>query len=486
MVSMTRRQFGRCAAVAAAALRVSPLEALAGVQSSSKAVTRDRAQLDATAIQRLASQTVGRVITPDAPEYESARLVFNRAFDKRPALIVRCGGADDIARALEFAQRYDLPVAVRGGGHNRAGLSICDGGAVIDLAAMSQIVVNSDTRVARAEAGALTVHMDTATQRYGLATTLAGCPTAGIAGVTLGGGEGALMSKYGTACDNLLSARLVTVDGRRVEASMTSNPDLFWAIRGGGGNFGVATVLEYRLHPVSDVLAGNLVYPAGKIPQLLEALRRTVASAPDELNLVGIVLASAEGPRFQMLVCHCGDQRQGNELLSPLRALKPREDTVRVMSYLQANATINPAIPAAHFQTDLVLSELDGASISAIAVAMDSAPLNARLFIVGIYGAMTRVRVSDTAYPLRQPGYELDIMARWHAASDREAAVQWAKALRDKLRPIARGAYVNQLGETSEDLVRLAYGANYSRLAAIKRRYDPKNVLQSNQNILPA
>jgi FAD/FMN-containing dehydrogenase len=244
-------------------------------------------------------------------------------------------------------------------------------------------------------------------------------------------------------------------------------------------------LLEYRLHPVSDVLAGNLVYPAGQIPQLLEVFTKTVASAPDELCLVGILLTSAQGPSFQMLVCHCGDQGRGNELLAPWRALKPREDTVRVMSYLEANSTINPAAPTAHFQTDLVLPELNGAVISTIAAAMDHAPLNARVFMFGIYGAVTRVRVGDTAYPLRQRGYELDIMARWDAASDKEAAVQWVKALRDELRPIARGAYVNQLGETSEDLVRLAYGANYSRLVAIKRKYDPRNVLRSNQNILP-
>ena len=265
--------------------------ALAENQQDSEAPRSAAAQPDA-AVRKLASQTAGRVITPDSPDYELSRLIFNRAFNKRPAVIVRCARADDIARSLEFAQRHTLPVAVRGGGHNRAGLSICDGGVVIDLAAMSKIVVNADSHVARAEAGALTVHLDSATQRHGLATTLAGCPTAGIAGVTLGGGEGALMSKYGTACDNLISARLVTVDGRQVEASETSNPDLFWAIRGGGGNFGVATELEYRLHPVSDVLAGTVVYPAGQLPQLLETFTKTLASAPDELNLVGILFAS--------------------------------------------------------------------------------------------------------------------------------------------------------------------------------------------------
>src|SRR5262249_44466878 len=227
----------------------------------------------------------------------------------------------DIARALEFAQRHEVPLAVRGGGHNRAGLSTCDGGVVIDLSAMNRVEVDPSGGLVRAEAGALTVHVDAATQRVGLATTLAGCPTVGIAGLTLGGGEGLLMSKYGAACDNLAAARLVTVDGREVEASLTSAPDLFWAIRGGGGNFAVASSLEFRLHPVKEVLAGTLVYPTGRTSRLLEAFAKTVASAPDEFNVVGIVSASAQGPRFQMMVCHCGSARQADPLLSPLRAL---------------------------------------------------------------------------------------------------------------------------------------------------------------------
>ena len=443
------------------------------------------APLDAAAVRRLASQTVGRVITPESPDYELSRLVFNLAFDKRPALIVRCARADDIARALEFAQRRDLTVGVRGGGHNRAGLSICDGGVLIDLTAMNEVAVNGHTRMARAQAGALTVQVDAATQRHGLATTLAGCPTVGIAGLTLGGGEGLLMSKYGLACDNLASAHLLTVDGRQVEASLTSNPDLFWAIRGGGGNFGVALALEYRLHRVTDVLAGTLVYPVGEIRQRLEVFSQVVASAPDEFNVVGIVSASEQGPRFQMIIGHCGDPRQGNALLSPLRALNPQEDTVRTMSYLQANATINPAAPVAHFQTDLFVPQLAAEVIATIAAAIGAAPLNSRVFMVPIYGAVTRVGLSETAYPLRHVGCELDIMGRWHDPPGRDAAVQWVKALRDKLQPLATGAYVNQMGETSEDLVRTAYGVNYTRLAALKKKYDPNNVLQSNQNIRP-
>ena len=244
--------------------------------------------------EKFASQIHGSVITPEAPEYESARLVFNRAFDRRPALIVRCAGASDIARSLEFAQSHNLPLAVRGGGHSRAGFGVCDGGVVIDLSGMNQVKVDVSKRVARAEAGALVRDMDQATQRFGLATTMGGCPTVGIAGLTLGGGEGLLMSKYGAACDNLISAQLLTVDGRQVEASQNSNPDLFWAIRGGGGNFGVVTALEYQLHPVTDVLAGTLTYPPGRIPELLQTFVKFVAAAPDEMNVVGEVLPSAE------------------------------------------------------------------------------------------------------------------------------------------------------------------------------------------------
>jgi hypothetical protein len=322
MAPITRRRFVRYTAAAAAALRVRPLKALTG---GSKGDSPGAGQLDATTIRGLASKIAGHVITPDQPDYESSRLIFNRAFDRRPALIVRCASSADIARGLVFAQQHHLQVAVRGGGHNRAGLSVCDGGVVIDLSMMNQVEVDAGRRIARTEAGALTVHVDAATQRFGLATTLAGCPTVGIAGLTLGGGEGLLMSKYGAACDNLISAQLVTVDGRQVEASENSNPDLFWAIRGGGGNFAVVTELAYRLHPVTDVLAGMLAYPAGRIPDLLQAFAGFVAAAPDEMNVVGQVLPSEQGARFQMLVCHCGDPVRGNELLGPLRALNPKE-----------------------------------------------------------------------------------------------------------------------------------------------------------------
>jgi len=472
-MELSRRRFVGIAAATAAALgaRVSRADELTPP--------------DPAALRKLAGQFSGTLVTPQSPEYASLRQVFNRAFDKRPQLIARCANGSDVARALVFARERGLPIAVRGGGHNRAGLSVCDGGVVIDLAAMHRVTVDQARRTARADAGALTVHVDTATQRFGLATTLAGCPTVGVAGLTLGGGEGLLMSKFGAACDNLLSAELVSAEGKLLKASATSNPELFWAIRGGGGNFGIATSLEYQLHPVGNVLAGTLAFAPGRTAQLLEAFARFVAHAPDEMNVVGIVLPSEVGARFQMMVCHCGDPVAGNKLLAPFRALTPTEDRLRVASYLEINATINPAAPAAHFQTNVFLPALDAAAIAILSEATRNAPPGTRVFMVPLYGAISRVPADATAFALRRPGFELDLMGRWDDDAGRERAVKWVQELRDALRRRATGAYVNQLGETSEALVRLAYGAHYARLAALKQKYDPDNALRSNQNITP-
>jgi Berberine and berberine like/FAD binding domain len=327
--------------------------------------------------------------------------------------------------------------------------------------------------------------LDQTTQRFGLATTSGGCPTVGIAGLTLGGGQGQLMSKYGAACDNLISAQLVTVDGRQLEASPNSNPDLFWAIRGGGGNFGVMTALEYRLHPVTDVLAGTLIYPAGRTAEMLQTFEKLVATAPDELNVLCGVLPSGQGARFQLQFFYCGAPRPGDEFLKPLRALKPQEDNVRVKPYLEAQAAGFLRAPVAHFQTNLVLPELSAPAIAAISAATDHAPPTNRVFIVALYGAISRVGIADTAFPLRRPGYEVDITGLWSSPAERESAVRWVKSLRDSLQPFAQGVYSNQLGETSDALVKASYGTNYARLVEIKKKYDPKNVLRLNQNIKP-
>jgi len=486
MAVTTRRQFVQQSLFAAAALYGYPVQTLAGVRGILTAGEQNAASVDPAAIRTLASKINGHVITPEASDYESSRLVFNRAFDLRPAVIVRCAGPSDVARALDFAQTKNLLLAVHGGGHSRVGFGMCDGGVVIDLSGMKRVEVDVSKRVARVDAGALVRDLDEATQRFGLATTSGGCPTVGVAGLTLGGGEGRLDSKYGLACDNLLSAQLVTVDGRQVEVSENSNPDLFWATRGGGGNFGVLTALEYQLHPLGQVLSGALTYPVGRIPELLQAFVRFIAGAPDEMSAFVQLLPSEQGTRLKIDVCYCGDPKMGNDLVRPLRALKPQDDSVQIMSYLDAQAAGGFLLtPVAHFQTDLFLPELSEAAIAAITTAVENAPPKRKVIIVTLRGAVSRVRSSDTAFALRQPGYEVDIAGVWSAPAEKPDAVHWVGATRDALQSFAHGVYVNQLGDTSDQLVRAAYGPNYARLVEIKKKYDPQNVLRLNQNIKP-
>ena len=487
MMASSRRRFLQQTSLGAAAVCWSRTKVIAAARRVFEGRAQDVAGSDAASIRRLASHIRGHVITPEMPDYESLRLVFNRAFDRHPAVIVRCAVPSDVARALDFAQTNNLQVAVRCGGHSRLGYGMCDGGAVIDLSALKRVEVDAGKRMARAEAGALVRDLDEATQRFGLATTSGGCPTVGIAGLTLGGGEGRLMEKYGAACDNLLSAQVVTVDGRQIEASQKSNPDLFWAIRGGGGNFGVVTALEYQLHPIGDVLSGALMYPAGRIPDLLQAFTKFLAGAPDEMDALAQLLPSEQGRRLKIDVCYCGDLRMGNNLIRPLRALKPQDDSVKVMSYLEAQAAGGFLLtPVPHFQTNLILRELSEPAIAAITTAVNNAPATCKLIIVPLRGAVSRVNLSDMAYALRQPGYELDIAGVWSAPAGKVEVIRWVQATRDKLQPFAQGVYVNQLGDTSDQLVRAAYGANYARLVEIKKKYDPNNVLRLNQNINPA
>jgi hypothetical protein len=488
MALITRRQFVQQTAFAAAALYGRPLELLGEERRILGERDQNAAALDPAVIRKLASQISGHVITPEASDYESSRLVGNRAFDRHPALIVRCASASDVTRALEFGQSQNLRLAVRGGGHSAAGYGVCDGGLVIDLSAMKRVEVDADKRVARAEAGCLVRDVDEATQHFGLATTLGACPTVGVAGLTLGGGMGSLMPKYGASCDNVLSAQVVTVDGRQLEASRNSNPDLFWAIRGGGGNFGVATTLEYQLHPVSEVLAGALMYPAGRIPELLQAYIKLTGAAPDEIAAMAMILPSEQGPRIRMLVAYCGQPTLGNDLLRPLRApLKPQEDTVKVMSYLEAQASGFPASPKPYpyFTTNLFLPELNEAAVAAIRTAIQDAPQRFRVMIGQLHGAITRVRPSEMAFPLRNWGYEVEVSSSWSASGEKTAAVQWVNALRDNLQPFSHGLYANALSDTSGELVKAAYGSNYARLAEIKKKYDPTNLLRLNPNIKP-
>src|SRR5262249_39475029 len=409
MVFITRRDFVRQTAFASAALYGYPITLRSGVWRVFEPREQNAAPLD-VAIRRLASEITGHVITPKALDYESSRLVKNPAYGRHPALIVRCASPSDVARVLDFAQRQSLPLAVPAGGPSAAGFGVCDGGVVIDLSGLKRIEVEAEKRIVRAEAGSLVGELDEATQRFGLATPVGTCPTVGLAGLTLGGGEGALMPKYGVTCDNLVSARVVTVDGRQVEASQDSNPDLFWAIRGGGGNFGVVTAFDYRLHPVNEVLGGPLIYPAGRIPELLQTHVKFTGAAPDEMSAAGIILPSEQGPRFHVHVGYCGQPSMGNDLLRPLRALKPEVDEVHATSYLEAQRNWFPAAaakPTGYFVANVFLPQLNEAAIAAITAATQDAPRRFMVLIGNFRGAVTRVPVTDMAFAMRQTGYEV-------------------------------------------------------------------------------
>ncbi len=488
MARMTRRRFVQQTAFAAASIYARPTSVLTGKRSIFGEGGHDRASLDARATQELASRITGRVITPEEADYESARWVNNHAYDRHPSVIVRCNSDTDVARALDFGQSHRLPVAVRSGGHSAAGFSVCDGGVVIDLSGMKRVEVDPDRRVARVEAGALVGEVDTATQRFGLATTLGACPTVGIGGLTLGGGEGALMPKYGAACDNVKSAQVVTVDGRQLEASQSSNPGLFWAIRGGGGNFGVVTALQYQLHPVGEVLAGALMYPPGRIPELLQAYVEFTRAAPDEMSALAQVIPAERGPRLQVLVNYCGQPSFGDELLKPLRQpIKPQRETVKIVPYLEAQTMGFPpsAKPVSYFVTSLFLPDLGQAAIEAITAAAQDAPQRFRVMIVYFHGAVTRVPLNNTAFPLREMGYEVEVTSDWTTPAEKASAVRWANDLRAALRPSSHRMYVNGLSEPTEELMREAYGPNYARLVELKKKYDPTNVLRLNPNITP-
>ncbi|HEV2115850.1 MAG TPA: FAD-binding oxidoreductase [Terriglobales bacterium] len=489
MAPITRRQFIQQTAFTAATLYAYPATALAGGPGRLRGRKENAVPLDRAAIRKLASQLRGHVITPNSSDYESMRQVNNHAYDRHPAVIVRCASPSDVARALDFGQRHSLPLAVRSGGHSAAGYGACDGGMVIDLSGMKRVEVDAPKRLACAQAGALVGDVDQATQRFGLATTLGACPTVGIGGLTLGGGMGTLMPKYGAACDNVKSAQVVTVDGRQIEANRGSNADLFWAIRGGGGNFGVATEFEYGLHPAGEVLAGTLVYPAGPIPELLPACLKVTEAAPDELNLVAMIVPGQNGPTYVVLVGYSGRPGAGNDLLKPLRAPhRPLRDTVNVMSYLESQASGFPPSPKplSYFTTSLFLPQLSEPAIAGITSATKDAPQKFRVMISCLHGAVTRVPYSDAAFPLRMKGYDVEVSTYWSAPAEKDSGVRWVEALRAALQPFSHGMYVNGLSEPTGELMRAAYGANYARLAEIKKKYDPDNVLRLNPNIMPA
>lgn len=444
----------------------------------------------ATALSALRASLHGQVVVPEDPGYEQARSTWNATADRTPALIAQCTNVADVQRALGFALENELPVAVRGGGHSLAGFSTCDAGVVIDLGPMKGITVEPQARVAHAEAGLTLGEFDYATQEYGLATTLGIASTTGIAGLTLGGGLGWLMRKHGLACDNLLSVDLVTADGSLVTANADDNAELFWGLKGGGGNFGIATSFDYRLHPVGPtVFGGGVAYGPQTLRDLLQFYRELTATAPDELTAYAALTATPDGSAVAaMAACYAGDLPAGEKVLAPARSAvgTPLLDALGPLPYTDQQKRADAAYPPGqyHYWKSCFLDDLTDDVIEVLAdrwPAAQSPPL-LEIVVEHMGGA---VATGDGAFGHRDAHYDVLIDANWIEESDGERCVTWARETAAALAPYARGGYVNYEPDADEAGVRSAYGDRYGRLSSLKARYDPQNVFRLNQNIAP-
>src|SRR5437667_3259432 len=450
----------------------------------------------AGAVAELAKTFAGQLLQPGDPDYEEARKVHNGLVDKRPALIARCRGVADIVDAVNFAQTLDLEVAVRGAGHNVAGRATIDGGLMIDLSAMKGIHVEAKACTARAQGGVTWAEFNRETQLHGLATTGGVVSSTGIAGLTLGGGLGYLIGKFGLALDNLLSAEMVTADGRVLLASTEENADLFWAVRGGGGNFGVAASFEYRLHPVGPTITGGLVaHPFAAARDVLRFYRDLTASLPDELVLDAGLIHAPDGSGTKLaaiLVCHCGSLPAGESATRSIKEFgSPVMTTIGPMDYSALNAMLNAAYPrgALNYWKSNFLARLSDEAIDTMTECfakcpspMGQAPLE------HIHGAVTRVGIGDTAFPHRTPGYDFLVLHQWIDPTENDRQIGWARNTYAAMQPfMSSGRYVNYLDhDEAGDPVAAAYGPNYRRLRELKSKYDPSNFFHMNQNIKPA
>ena len=460
-----------------------------------------RTKLDEVALRELGGSFRGRLVPPADPTYDEHRRVWNGSIDRSPALIARCTGVADVIAAVRFARDTGLPVAVRSGGHSFPGLSVCDGGMVIDLRAMTGIRVDPEARTARAQAGVLWGELDRETQVFGLATTGGIVTHTGVAGLTLGGGIGWLQRKHGLTIDQLLSVDLVTAEGEFVKASERENPDLFWGVRGGGGNFGIVTEFEFRLHPVGPIVfAGPIFWPMEKAPELLRFYREWIAEAPDELMTIVIqrkapslpfVPEELHGkPVVAIACCYAGPVEAGEEVVRPLKAFdSPVLDLCEPKAYVDHQAMFDASFPHDWWY---YIRACDVAELSdeVIDIAVDHSlrirsPLTA-FPIWQLGGEVGRVADEETAFNGRGAGHTFNITGMTATAEGFDAEREWVKNFWTALEPHHTSVYVNFLMEEGADRIREAYGpAKLGRLQALKRRYDPDNRFRLNQNIPP-
>ena len=449
--------------------------------------------VDADAVQAFRGQLRGSLLLPGADGYDAARTVWNAMIDRRPALIVRCAGAGDVRVAVSFARDQRLPLSIKGGGHNVAGLAVCDGGVMIDLSQMKGIAVDTGAASAQAEPGLLWEEFDAATQAAGLATVGGVVGTTGIAGLTLGGGQGWLTGKYGLSLDNLVSVDVVTSGGDLVRASAEENLDLFWAMRGAGANFGVATSFTYRLHPVTTVLGGMVIHPLDRARDVLRFYRDFAASLPDELTTYAALLTGPDGsPVVALVPCYVGPIAEGEHLLAPLRGFgRPVVDTIGPIPYQTMQGLLGPAFPHGrmNYWKSGLTARINDAAIDALVEFAGRAPSpNTAIAIGECHGAYARIGQTETAYGHRDLQFDIVALSSWTNPAENERNIVWTRSLYAALEPeLGSGIYVNDLGnDDGTERVRRAYGENYERLAALKRRFDPDNVFRMNQNIPPA
>jgi FAD/FMN-containing dehydrogenase len=440
----------------------------------------------------LAASLRGALMAPGDAGFDEARRVFNGMIDRVPALIVRPAGTADVMRAVDFARTAGLPIAVRGGGHNVAGHGTCDGGLLIDFSAMRSVRVDRAARTARAEPGCSWTDFDVETTTHGLATTGGTVGSTGIAGLTLGGGLGFLMGSYGLSCDNVLSVDIVTADGSLLTASEQENPDLYWAIRGGGGNFGAVTSFEYRLHPVATMVAGLALYPIEHAAAALKLFRDVTAAGPDELSCAYVLITLPDGaPVAGIAACYNGPLEAGEAEVQPFRKLgPPLDDGIRPMNYLDVQR-IFAEIPFGlqNYWKGHFVSDLPDSAVDAIVECFHRVTsTHSAVLIEAPHGAASRVGPDETAYSQREARFNVSALSIWEDPREVDPHVRWARDFADSVKPFSKGGvYVNYLGDDAgrADVV-AAYGPEkYRRLAALKRRYDPDNLFRFNQNIPP-
>ena len=434
----------------------------------------------------------GQAIAPGDSLYESARRIWNASVDKKPGLIARCTSSADVVKAINFARANRIQVAVRGGGHNVGGRALCDYGLVIDMSQMRKIDVDTEARTVVAQAGCRLGDLDAATHPHGLVVPAGVVKGTGIAGLTLGGGVGWLVRKYGLTCDNVLSFEVVTADGDIVMASADENEDLFWGLRGGGGNFGVVVTFTYRAHPLTTVLGGLLIHPRAKAGEVLRFYRDFMETAPDELTAYAAMLHSPDGdPIVAIIPCWCGDLDAGEKYLRPMREFgPPLVDAVQPIPFPQMQALFDDAFPDGNhnYWKSAFVNELSDEAIDLLIEHANAVPSPLSVLIVELYGgAMARVGADETAFAHRTSDHVVGILSQWADPADTETNIAWTRGVYDALQPHASGAFLlNFLDQEDDAVIRAAFGSNYNRLAELKRKYDPANFFRNNQNIIPA